>query len=383
MKKLKSVGQFLTALSLAVVLSFSTVVPAHAVDPLTVAGLVASGVQVLMQAVQMYVDAETQSDRDAAISEMMSVWRSSVYTSSTVEVSADVLQDTCMELNSSGFPCEVVWNETIRGFVIKGINYVYIPDLITSRTINIANRYFGNVQGYTFYSAAASDTSVLQSIESMLQGVNDRLNTLTDTLAMQDPLEEWLKLFHAQIEVVQLRQELVNAQLDELIEAVENISISADGSTFNFDTTPITDKLDEVIGAVDGIDLDTLPITDRLDSVLDTVNGMSGDLSSIAEGLAEFDGDFITNMLRDITISVVYLGDEQLSTISSKLDGLSDVTAAVAKLNVDFNETFSDLRSMDLKETTRTFSGLSSLDWDSSVNGLFSAVLSDPMARSS
>lgn len=36
---------------------------------------------------------------------------------------------------------------------------------------------------------------------------------------------------------------------------------------------------------------------------------------------------------------------------------------------------------MDLKETTQTFSGLSSLDWDSSVNGLFSAVLSDPMAK--
>ena len=300
------------------------------------------------------------------------------------EVSYDALSELCIivndQIHQGLFDDSAPFNSTslelaatVRYDTENGLWVISVKS--GSTYYNLRNNSGG------LYVARYESDSVLYTIESMVQNIYDRLNTLTNTLAMQDPLEEWLRLFHAQIEVVQLRQELVNVQLDELIEAVENISISADGSTFNFDTTPITDKLDEVIGAVDGIDLDTLPITDRLDSVLDTVNGMSGDLSSIAEVLAEFDGDFITNMLRDITISVIYLGDEQLSTISSKLDGLSDVTAAVEQLNVDFNETFSDLRSMDLKETTQTFSGLSSLDWDSSVNGLFSAVLSDPMAK--
>lgn len=251
---------------------------------------------------------------------MVDYWRSTTSTAYPlseigVEMSRDELEVLCVSLNEAGFPCYVRHvTDLLSGgscYVISGTGYVVADKFIGVDAYDISGRIHTNSIGRPYFSnSSENSSSVLKTIEHMVQNIYDRLGTLTDTLAMQDSLEEWLKLFHAQIEVVQLRQELVNAQLDELIEAVQGLSVVGGGDVI-FDTTAITDKLEEVITSIEdsyggivyylmdiSLDTDVLPsISTQLRTLGDYVSqiadaqtvGIPGKMDELLEAINNID----------------------------------------------------------------------------------------------
>lgn len=278
---------------------------------------------------------------------LVDYWRSTTSTDNPIsdiglEMSRDELEVLCVSLNEAGFPCYVKYvSDLLPGgacYVICGTGYVVADKFVGVDTYDISGRIHTNSIGRPYFSYSLENSlSLLQTIETMLQNIYDRIDALADTLVMQDPLEEWLQLFYAQIEVVQLRQELVNLQLDELIEAVEGLSVVGGGDV-NFDTTSITDKLEEVITAVGGITFDTTPITNKLDGVISAVNRIDFDTAPVTDKLDDviaavngisFDTAPVVDAINGISFDTLPITDK-LDDVVDAVNGIEFDTAPIA-----------------------------------------------------
>lgn len=189
----------------------------------------------------------------------------------------------------------------------------------------------GNGDGYIYVAAPEStdltDTNdLLDTIRRNLQGMWRQVTHIDEALTSEDgPFALWMSLLDTDLNLVNINLEQISLRvqsvvdytnviangtvtlvekMDELIEAVNGISISADGATINFDTLPITNKLDEVITAINGISVnveggtfDTLPITNKLDEVITAINGIS---INVEGGTVNFDTVPVTDKLDDV-----------------------------------------------------------------------------------
>ena len=277
MAKARKISKYLMALILSVVLFVGSPVVAYAVDPVSVAGAVISG---LSLAIDLYVKAQNEAERQEALDSMMLCWDDdppyNFNLDNRVKISAEELNSLCMELNRLGFPCKVKFDQYVQGYVIVGQGYVYIPGVLESRQIHIGNMVACNYNQDVYYADWKSDTDIFESILQKLSNLEYAFTREGGAIQL------WMELFDLQFEALKTRLDMVNVNLEILIETIKDLSINVDGGTFNFDTLPITNKLDEVIEAIEGISIttgdvnfDTLPIVSKLDEVIEAIEGIS------------------------------------------------------------------------------------------------------------
>lgn len=272
MEKLKSVGQFLVALSLAVVLSSGAVVPAHA------AGFGGG--------------------------ERVGEFGSGGFGGTTVktEISYNALSELCVIVNDQ---------------ITQGLFEDVSPFCDTSASLAATVRYdldngfyvISVKVGTTYYNLRNNSGGLYVAYEdsdSLLSGIWGFLSRIDQALTSENgPFALWMSLLDTDLNLIDLTLEEINLRIkslvdytnviangtvtlvekmDELIEAVNGISISADGATINLDTLPIVNKLDDVITAIEDISInveggtvnfDTNPITDKLDEVIDALHDIS------------------------------------------------------------------------------------------------------------
>lgn len=203
-------------------------------------------------------EAKDEAALEAAISVGYSFWRSSRFSTYAVELSRDTLDELCSQLNQAGFPCYVGYRDDVHGgaYCIVGNGYLTVSsNSFADRKFNISGRVYTNTDGEAYFS------SVSYTANDWLSKIHSSLDAnITDSLGYYVyQLNLWMA-------------ELSN-KLDNVVGAINNIS-GLEGGTF--DTTPITDKLEEVVDA-----LDTTPITDKLQEVITSIEGISIDFDTL------------------------------------------------------------------------------------------------------
>lgn len=364
MKKVKGIFKYFTALILVIVLAVGSSSVAYAADPVTITGTIISG---LSLAVQMYANAQSDQERQEALDNMMMCWDDTPTSSHNeyyrIELSFEELNSLCSELNQSGFPCKVVLNQWVGGYVIEGCGYVYVPGILESREIHLGDMIFCNYQKFIYYAEHDSNET-LENIYNALTGT-EHDGTLRDVFYVLDMIYYRLTLFYDYISGGADGTSLYD-KIDDLIAAVEGISITTGDVTF--DTTPITDKLDSVISAisktngyvdglegyVDGVESTLTTISTRTNTLITTltttntyVDGLESALSGIKGHVDGLEG--YVDGLESTTTSIKGYVDgveSTLTTISTNLitnntyvdtveDKLIDVVTAVEGIDFD------------------------------------------------
>lgn len=139
--------------------------------------------------------------------------------------------------------------------------------------------------GTTYYNLRNNSGGLYVAYEnsdSLLAGIWGFLSRIDHAFTSEDgPFALWMELLDTDLNLVNLNLETIDLHikqmlgyvetnangmvtavglLEDLIEAVNGISISADGATINFDTLPITDKLEELVEAVNNLSVSTDPV---------------------------------------------------------------------------------------------------------------------------
>lgn len=336
--------------------------------------------------------------------------------SSVSQVSPSNLGDFALELyydegNCYSGPTNTDYPIDVRGVEIRLYSGKYVLEVVDQYgDRHFVGYYVGN-NFHIYWSDSHpgdvfidEDASFSEQIALTLQGIARQVARIDQALTSEDgPFALWMELLDTDLNLVNIELEQIDlriqqivdyvglianstvtmvGKMDDLIEAVNGISISADGSTINFNTNPITDKLDEVITAIEGISVNAEggSLHQQLDTLIQHVtsideNGVTAVLSI---------DQLLYHEIRNIEVNQETINGNLLTLIDAVNNaGTADnssVVSAIEDLNADFNDTFSDLQNMYPTDTTTTFSGLASLNWDSTMNGLYSAVLSDPAA---
>lgn len=285
---------------------FNSVVPASAaIDPGTGMDII----QIIVGAVQSLGDNPSSAEKEEIRDMVYTLFRSSPDSMDSVWVEADQLHDLYLELCQLGFPCKISYDYDLGRYVIEGTGYVCIPNsfLWVDDFVNLDGRIFTNPDGlaYSAYDPTSSNQlllniygdfgSYIDGIEESLDLVYYRLTKIYDFLTGYTDAagnQPGTNLYD---------------KLDELVTAIEGVS---GGSSVNFDTQPIVDKLQDVVDA-----LDSTPVTSKLGEVITAIDGISFDTLPIVTELQNIFRrlmavDFATNERVDALLAEI----EKIST---------------------------------------------------------------------
>jgi len=257
---------------------------------------------------------------------LLDYWRKSTSTSypvssTGIEVSYSELQTLCVSLNEAGFPCEIKYvSDLLSGgacYVVSGIGAIVLDELIGIDVYDISGRIHTNSVGRPYFSRVKADLEidpdadygdqVLMWLHNIYDYVSTISHSLTDT---EGPFYLWMKKFDIQYDLMNINLEtidlhlqqifenisltnidleIINLTLEDLIKAVEGISIGADGSVFQFDTEPITNKLVDVNESVERFHYDFNGYVTQFGESLEYSKGM---IDSIERLHYDFDNYF-------------------------------------------------------------------------------------------
>lgn len=222
----------------------------------------------------------------------------------SVNVAYDDLASLVFRCNQRGCNVSLEYNSAVDRYV------AWVEDSTFFGAVSVKG-CLGNGDGYVYVAASESTdltgtNDLLDAIRRNLEGIWRQVTRIDQALTSENgPFALWMSLLDTDLNLVNLTLEEINLRIkslvdytnviangtvmlvekmDELIEAVNGISISADGATINLDTLPIVNKLDDVITAINGISInveggtvnfDTNPITDKLDEVIDALHDIS------------------------------------------------------------------------------------------------------------
>lgn len=278
-------------------------------------------------------------DWDDAKMYIENFWRKSYDFNNGIEISRDELDDLCVSLNEAGFPCAVAAQSNSSGVIVYYIigNGSVPVELAwgNTRTLDISYLVHTNIKGAVYYAQHANNISdTLDRIDYALNGANGPLRLFSDLVYYGiSMLDEHIEVLVIQLESIRAYlngdehgtpnvigklgslenwASTLSLQLADVVTAIQNISINGDDSTFNFDTAPITDKLDEV----------TTTITASIEAAADDSEILSW-LSTIARQLqyggASPSGPWHPTTLYDF-VSEMY---SKVTDIPLKIDGLA------------------------------------------------------------
>lgn len=260
----------------------------------------------------VFIDKIAEAKDSAALEDAISLgysfWRSSPSSNYAVDLSRDTLDELCAQLNQAGFPCYVGYRADVNGgaYCIVGNGYLTVSsNSYADRKFNISARVYTNADGEAYYS----DVSYTS---------NDWLAKISASLDINNTSSSAYMLYYRLTKIYDFLTGYTDAagnqpgtnlydKLDELVNAIEGVS---GGGSVSFDTQPIVDKLQDVVDA-----LDSTPVTNKLGEVITAIDGISFDTLPIVTELQNIFRrlmavDFATNERVDALLAEI----EKIST---------------------------------------------------------------------
>ena len=304
----------------SVVLAFSCIVPAQAVDPVSIAGLAISGVSLAKDVIQTYLDdSASNAEKQAALQGYKDHWISKDNISDKCFLTYDALCQIVIDLNNAGQPAKIssvtLGSNNVEYYVVKAcgpFGYTSVQSQFGFGATSIWNNYglFYSTSNRVLFCAQVNTDLSLDSCLTQLRLIQTNVVTIKNSL---------VNTIGSNLESLLTTCNTISAKLDTLTSVISNGKVLVDNSDVvsaiqsipAFDDTELLSGL-SVLGAT------ATRIADAIDYNFGQYSG-THTFPSLDKRQFYVYGDK-AELFKDIPGKVLYSSSERLSTFSYTRD---------------------------------------------------------------
>lgn len=262
----------------SVVLAFSCIVPAQAVDPVSIAGLAISGVSLAKDVIQTYLDdSASNAEKQAALQGYKDHWISKDNISDKCFLTYDALCQIVIDLNNAGQPAKIssvtLGSNNVEYYVVKAcgpFGYTSVQSQFGFGATSIWNNYglFYSTSNRVLFCAQVNTDLSLDSCLTQLRLIQTNVVTIKNSL---------VNTIGSNLESLLTTCNTISTKLDTLTSVISNGKVLVDNS--------------DVVSAIQSIPAyDDTEITGYVGSITEFLNSFS----------RTYDGNY-TKMLQQVT----------------------------------------------------------------------------------
>lgn len=304
----------------SVVLAFSCIVPAQAVDPVSIAGLAISGVSLAKDVIQTYLDdSASNAEKEAALQGYKDHWISKDNISDKCFLTYDALCQIVIDLNNAGQPAKIssvtLGSNNVEYYVVKAcgpFGYTSVQSQFGFGATSIWNNYglFYSTSNRVLFCAQVNTDLSLDSCLTQLRLIQTNVVTIKNSL---------VNTIGSNLESLLTTCNTISTKLDTLTSVISNGKVLVDNSDVvsaiqsipAFDDTELLSGL-SVLGAT------ATRIADAIDYNFGQYSG-THTFPSLDKRQFYVYGDK-AELFEDISGNVLYSSSEMLSTFSYTRD---------------------------------------------------------------
>ena len=215
----------------SVVLAFSCIVPAQAVDPVSIAGLAISGVSLAKDVIQTYLDdSASNAEKEAALQGYKDHWISKDNISDKCFLTYDALCQIVIDLNNAGQPAKIssvtLGSNNVEYYVVKAcgpFGYTSVQSQFGFGATSIWNNYglFYSTSNRVLFCAQVNTDLSLDSCLTQLRLIQTNVVTIKNSL---------VNTIGSNLESLLTTCNTISAKLDTLTSVISNGKVLVDNS---------------------------------------------------------------------------------------------------------------------------------------------------------
>lgn len=215
----------------SVVLAFSCIVPAQAVDPVSIAGLAISGVSLAKDVIQTYLDdSASNAEKQAALQGYKDHWISKDSISDKCFLTYDALCQIVIDLNNAGQPAKIssvtLGSNNVEYYVVKAcgpFGYTSVQSQFGFGATSIWNNYglFYSTSNRVLFCAQVNTDLSLDNCLTQLRLIQTNVVTIKNNL---------VNTIGSNLESLLTTCNTISAKLDTLTSVISNGKVLVDNS---------------------------------------------------------------------------------------------------------------------------------------------------------
>lgn len=304
----------------SVVLAFSCIVPAQAVDPVSIAGLAISGVSLAKDVIQTYLDdSASNAEKEAALQGYKDHWISKDNISDKCFLTYDALCQIVIDLNNAGQPAKIssvtLGSNNVEYYVVKAcgpFGYTSVQSQFGFGTTSIWNNYglFYSTSNRVLFCAQVNTDLSLDSCLTQLRLIQTNVVTIKNSL---------VNTIGSNLESLLTTCNTISTKLDTLTSVISNGKVLVDNSDVvsAIQSIPAFDDA-ELLSGLSALGATATRIADAIDYNFGQYSG-THTFPSLDKRQFYVYGDK-AELFEDIPGKVLYSSSEMLSTFSYTRD---------------------------------------------------------------
>ena len=304
----------------SVVLAFSCIVPAQAVDPVSIAGLAISGVSLAKDVIQTYLDdSASNAEKEAALQGYKDHWISKDNISDKCFLTYDALCQIVIDLNNAGQPAKIssvtLGSNNVEYYVVKAcgpFGYTSVQSQFGFGTTSIWNNYglFYSTSNRVLFCAQVNTDLSLDSCLTQLRLIQTNVVTIKNSL---------VNTIGSNLESLLTTCNTISTKLDTLTSVISNGKVLVDNSDVvaAIQSIPAFDDA-ELLSGLSALGATATRIADAIDYNFGQYSG-THTFPSLDKRQFYVYGDK-AELFKDIPGKVLYSSSERLSTFSYTRD---------------------------------------------------------------
>lgn len=304
----------------SVALVFSCIVPAQAVDPVSIAGLAISGVSLAKDVIQTYLDdSASNAEKQAALQGYKDHWISKDSISDKCFLTYDALCQIVIDLNNAGQPAKIssvtLGSNNVEYYVVKAcgpFGYTSVQSQFGFGATSIWNNYglFYSTSNRVLFCAQVNTDLSLDNCLTQLRLIQTNVVTIKNNL---------VNTIGSNLESLLTTCNTISTKLDTLTSVISNGKVLVDNSDVvsAIQSIPAFDDA-ELLSGLSALGATATRIADAIDYNFGQYSG-THTFPSLDKRQFYVYGDK-AELFEDISGQVLYSSSEMLSTFSYTRD---------------------------------------------------------------
>lgn len=347
----------------SVVLAFSCIVPAQAVDPVSIAGLAISGVSLAKDVIQTYLDdSASNAEKEAALQGYKDHWISKDNISDKCFLTYDALCQIVIDLNNAGQPAKIssvtLGSNNVEYYVVKAcgpFGYTSVQSQFGFGATSIWNNYglFYSTSNRVLFCAQVNTDLSLDSCLTQLRLIQTNVVTIKNSL---------VNTIGSNLESLLTTCNTISTKLDTLTSVISNGKVLVDNSDV---VSALYTDFASVMGILESVDTGSLDPTAKFPALTGLIA-----LSTKTYELVQRIGFGIDDVVSAIQ-SIPAFDDTDIITAIQSIPAYDDsaLVSAVTTISDQITEQFGEY------ESTYSFPNFSSSGQSAANNKTVSGVL--------
>lgn len=347
----------------SVVLAFSCIVPAQAVDPVSIAGLAISGVSLAKDVIQTYLDdSASNAEKEAALQGYKDHWISKDNISDKCFLTYDALCQIVIDLNNAGQPAKIssvtLGSNNVEYYVVKAcgpFGYTSVQSQFGFGTTSIWNNYglFYSTSNRVLFCAQVNTDLSLDSCLTQLRLIQTNVVTIKNSL---------VNTIGSNLESLLTTCNTISTKLDTLTSVISNGKVLVDNSDV---VSALYTDFASVMGILESVDTGSLDPTAKFPALTGLI-AVSTETYELVRRIG-FGIDDVVSAIQ----SIPAFDDTDIITAIQSIPAYDDsaLVSAVTTISDQITEQFGEY------ESTYSFPNFSSSGQSAANNKTVSGVL--------